>query len=1139
MTFKKAKSNAPSRTAVAKDDNHIVCIGASAGGMEAIHELFDHMPHDTGFSFIVIQHLSSEYKSLMAELLAKHTAMNVVEAKDNTTVERNTVYVIPNNRNITIQGRKLVLKEKAEGKSPNMAIDIFLHSLAKDVGKMAIAMILSGTGTDGTKGIAAIKKAGGLVFIQDPSTAKFDGMPQNAIASGKVDFILSPESMAEELLMQYKVAPATVIVDSLPAEEEPILFEILDLIHSKTSCDFKSYKRPTLVRRLTRRMAMLNYRTLESYLKFLKSENDEIRLLCKEFLIGVTRFFRDPDAFQELKLKVIPEIVKAKAGEEMIKVWVAGCSTGEEVYSIGILFSEHFNRLKIKPEIKIFASDVNKESTEFASRGIYAESIGNDVPKDLLEKYFIKEGKKYKVATHLRKMIVFSHHDLLKDAPFGRLDLICCRNMLIYVSPELQRRVMAIFHFSLNLGGYLFLGSSENIGDLKNSVVEISKKWKIYKNTRIAKSMGLDTLTYSDGLLRKFSPALKIQKEVSRKAVVETVVSVMMDEFSSAGVLVDKNCNVIETFGDYKKYLELPEKKFDHNLLKMLPPNASIIVGSNFRKAISAKERMIVSNVSIRKRGELEANVTIKPFEDTFENTIVFVLFNEVKNGTARSIKAPRKGRNGKKSNGGASLNLQDFMRLENELRETKDILQRAIEDSETTNEELQSSNEELISSNEELQSTNEELQSLNEELHTVNAELQVRIKEISELNDDFNNYFRSTDIGQIFIDNNLLIRKYTPPATALINLIETDIGRPITHISNNLKYSGLFEDINVVIRSAEPVNKIVELYDNSFYQMKVLPYLREGSVMDGVVLTFVDVTAIKSAQAEATEELRARRALEEVNEKLNALNEEYKRLAKELETRVEERTKDLKNVNLELLKSNRELEQFAYITSHDLHEPLRKMQTYAELAEKHLADQPTARKYLSRIAESSSRMSFLINDVLNYSRLTRSNEKPVPTDLNALLNKVRTAFEKVISKKNANIISSDLPIVPGVPTQLEQLLSNLIGNSLKFSEGDVEIRISSRQVPHEDSQSIPDLNPETKYVELLFKDDGIGFDQKYAEQIFTLFEKLNPTDKYAGSGTGLALCKRIVENHRGLILASSKLNNGATFKVYLPAELQ
>lgn len=1132
-----ARTNKKKRSSEGRKDDHcIVCIGASAGGMEAIHDLFDNLPQDTGFSFIVIQHLSSDYKSLMGELLSKHTTMNVVEARDGAEVEPNTVYVIPNNRNITIQDRKLILKAKEDGRSPNMAIDIFLHSLARDAGKKAIAIILSGTGTDGTKGIAAIKKAGGLVFVQDPATAKFDGMPHNAIASGKVDFILSPESIAEELLMQNKGALPSVIVDSLPAEDEPVLLQILETIHAKTSCDFRSYKRPTLVRRLTRRMALLNHKSLASYLKFLRGNQEEVDILCKEFLIGVTRFFRDPEAFEELKLKVIPEIVKAKTGQDIIKVWVAGCSTGEEVYSIAMLFREHFNRVKTNLDIKIFASDVNKESTEFASRGVYPDTIAADIPKELLDRYFVKEGKKYRVTPQLRKMIVFSHHNLLRDAPFGRLDLICCRNMLIYVSPELQKRVMATFHFSLNLGGYLFLGSTENIGELKNSVVEISKKWKIYKNTRLAKSMGLDTLSYSDSLSRKFSPALKIQKEVSRKAVVETLVTVMMEEFSSAGVLVDKNGSIIETFGDYRKYLQLPEKKFDRNFLKMLPSKASIVIGSNFRKAISDNEKFIVNNLAIRDSGKVQTNVTIKPFVDSLDNIMVFVIFNDVKTEPAAKKEKPvaRKGKS-KNVDGAASPSFQDFIRLENELRETKEILQRAIEDAETTNEELQSSNEELISSNEELQSTNEELQSLNEELHTVNAEHQLRIKEISELNDDLNNYFRSTDIAQIFLDSNLLIRKYTPPATAVINLIETDVGRPITHISNNLKYTGLFEDISHVLKTSQPVNKVIELYDNTYHQMKLLPYLREGKNIDGVVLMFVDVTAIRNAQAEASEEMKARKAVEEVNEKLNALNEEYKRLARELEIRVEERTRDLKEVNDKLLKSNRELEQFAYITSHDLHEPLRKIQTYAELAERNWRDEATGKKYLGRIANSSARMTALINDVLNYSRLTRSNEKPVKTDLNEVLEKVKRDFEKMIAQKNAVIRSTPLPSVKGVPLQLQQLFSNLISNSLKFSGNDVEIDISSRELAAGEVTAIGDLDPRLRYVELLFKDNGIGFDQKFAEQIFSIFEKLNPNNLYAGSGVGLALCKRIVENHHGAILALSKLNNGATFKVYLP----
>ncbi|HYC84160.1 MAG TPA: PAS domain-containing protein, partial [Chryseosolibacter sp.] len=549
-------------------------------------------------------------------------------------------------------------------------------------------------------------------------------------------------------------------------------------------------------------------------------------------------------------------------------------------------------------------------------------------------------------------------------------------------------------------------------------------------------------------------------------------------------------------------------------------------------------EKIVIRNVSIREQGGTPANITIKPFEDSFSNQMVFVIFNDAtKEAPARKLK-DTPARKGKKVDAAvASPNFEDFMRLENELRETKEILQRAIEDSETSNEELQSSNEELISSNEELQSTNEELQSLNEELHTVNAEHQLRIKEISELNDDLNNYFRSTDIAQIFLDSQLLIRKYTPPATKLINLIETDVGRPITHISNNLKYSGLFEDINHVLKTSEPVGKIIDLQNNTWYQMKVLPYVREGKNIDGVVLMFVDITAIKAAQAEVTEEVKARKALEEVNSKLNQLNEEYKRLTKELEVRVQERTADLRDANEKLTKSNRELEQFAYITSHDLHEPLRKIQTFAELAERHWSDEPLAKKYLSRIAASSARMTGLINDVLNYSRVTRSNEKAVDIDLGELLEKVKSDLVARISDKNAVIKNSTLPTVKGMPSQLEQLFSNLISNSLKFSGQDVEIEISASPVTDAVKMEVPGLYAEREYVEVIFKDNGIGFDQQFANQIFTIFEKLNPGNVYTGSGIGLALCKRVVENHQGVITASSKINSGSTFKVYLPVK--
>jgi two-component system, chemotaxis family, CheB/CheR fusion protein len=1081
--------------------HHIVCIGASAGGMEAIHDLFDNMPQNTGFSFIVIQHLSSDHKSLMAELLSKHTTMNVVEATDRTIVQPDCVYVIPNNRNITIKEGQLLLSEKKEGRSPNMPIDLFLQSLAKDAGKKSIAVILSGTGTDGTRGIGDIKKAGGLVFVQDPSTAKFDGMPFSAITSGNIDFILSPESIAEEMLMQYKVAPPSVIFDSIPHEEEPTLFEIFNVIQARTLCDFKFYKRQTIIRRLTRRMAFLNYKTLKDYLARLRKDSEEVNLLRKEFLIGVTRFFRDASAFEELRLKVIPDIINAKSKSDNIKIWVAACSTGEEAYAIAILVKEQLKRLKIDPDVKIFASDINKESIDFASKGSYPEAIADDVPRELLDQYFVKEGKKYKVVPQVRKMIVFSHHDLLKDPPFGRLDLICCRNMLIYLSPHLQRRIMAVFHFSLNVGGYLFLGPSETIGDLKESMIEVSKKWKIYKNNKPAKSIGLDTVPYTDSVTRKFSAdSLVVNKEISRKGIIETVLNKILDEYTLAGALVDTNCNIVETFGDYRKYLHLPEKKFDHNLLKMLPARSSIIIGANFRQAITQNEKHIIRNIRLNKLHP-SLTITIKPFRDHFNNMVALIIFNEVRDqAEAKNVKDVSRG-NGFKNPDEVTPDFQDFLTLQGELRDTKEILQKAIEEAETTNEELQSSNEELISSNEELQSANEELQSLNEELHTVNAENQLKIKEISELNDDLNNYFRSSDIGQVFVDKTLLIRKYTPAATALINLIESDIGRPINHISNNMAYTGLVADIHHVLKTAEPIVKTIEHDNDVWYQMKILPYLREEKYIDGAVLIFVDITAIK----------RAEKALEKANS-------------------------DLKELNDTLLRSNKELEQFAYITSHDLQEPLRKIQTFADLTTKNLGDQTMSQKYLEKINLSAVRMSLLIKDILSYSRLTLSDERFADINVNELLTTVIEDFELMIEQKKAQIEVAPLHQVKGVPLQLHQLFSNLISNSLKFCDKDPVIRITSEAVSREEVRTVPELNDRNSYVKIKFVDNGIGFEQEYANKIFTIFQRLHHRKLYAGTGIGLALCKRIVEKHQGAIFASSAVDCGATFTIYLPA---
>lgn len=1082
-----------------KSDHYVVCIGASAGGMEAIHELFDHLPADTGSSFIVIQHLSSDHKSLMAELLSKHTNMNVLEAKDNTEVQPDSVYVIPNNRNISIRNRTLLLSGKEQTRAPNMPIDIFLHSLADDAGEKAIAIILSGTGTDGTKGITEIKKAGGLVFVQDPGTAKFDGMPYSAIASGQIDFILSPESIAEELVLHHKKPAAAVIVDSLPPEDEPVLLDILSLVKHKTGCDFTLYKRPTIIRRLTRRMAFNNY-TLADYLEFLRQNDEEANLLTKEFLVGVTRFFRDEPAFEEIKLKVIPEITRNKNTSEPVKIWVAGCSTGEEVYSLAILIREHLNRSNQNVDVKLFGSDINRDAIEIASKGCYSQAIAKHIPADILDKYFVREDNKYRVISQLRKMIVFSHHDLLKDPPFGRLDLICCRNMLIYVSVELQRRIMSIFNFSLNLGGFLFLGSSENIGSLKDNMMEVSKKWKIYKKVKPAKSVAFETASFADSSAKRFQPpAMALTSDRSRKSLIESILNKVMEEYTLAGVLVDKDCYIIETFGEYRKYLHLPEKKFDNNLLKMLPARPSILLGSNFRKAISTQENCTINDLKFNPF-DPAIRITIKPFIDQHQHPVALVLFTDEKPEPMQTVAANGSPAAPKKQTVEAHVDLNDVALLQQELSDTKEVLQKAIEEAETTNEELQSANEELISSNEELQSANEELQSLNEELHTVNAENQLRIKQIIELNDDLNNYFASSDIGQIFLDGNLQIRKYTPQATALVNLIETDIGRPIAHISNNIAYQDLMHDINYVLKTTHPLTKNIQIRNHTWYQMKVMPYLREGRDIDGVVLTFVDITAMKLAEKQ----------LKTANKKLKELNEN-------------------------LLRSNRELEQFAYITSHDLQEPLRKIQTFVDLIQRNPGDDVALNRYLEKITHCASRMSLLINDVLSYSRLIRTDEPMKETDLNDVLSTVKADFEFRIAEKNAQIRSAHLPVVKGFPLQLQQLFANLISNSIKFCEKPPVVEITWAEVSDNEVKDIRELSGQSQYVKLIFRDNGIGFDQQYAEKLFTIFQRLNHKNAYAGSGIGLALCKRIVENHRGSISASSSPDHGSTFVVYLP----
>ncbi|QHL85963.1 PAS domain S-box protein [Nibribacter ruber] len=827
-----------------KTDHYLVGIGASAGGLEAIHTLFDYFPNNSSFSFVIIQHLSPDHKSLMAELLSKHTQMQVREAEDNMRTRPNCVYVLPSGKQLTIEKGRLHLVNQIRNREPNFAIDVFFESLAKDMGKYAIGIILSGTGSDGTKGVKKIKSAGGMVMVQDPATAKFDGMPRSAIEAGFVDYVFSPERMPGEIIEYTRQIPLvkTLIDKNLIEEDEEVLKEILDLICTHTQTNFKNYKQATIYRRLKKRMDTLKVETLPDYLAYLHDHPAEIKQLCQEFLIGVTRFFRDQEAFDLLEQEVIPEIVANTPEEELVKVWVTACSTGEEVYSLAILFQECLERLGRPVNVKLFATDIDQRAIKQASKASYPASISKDVSPERLQKYFHLKGNRYTVKEHVRGMVVFAQHDLQKDPPFSRMDLITCRNMLIYLNPDLQQRVLSVFPYALKQNGYLLLGSSEHIGEMKTYFAERNRKWKLFQKIKdkrgVQQNYGITPQAHTFPV--EHSPSYKNAQLVKYN---DLFMDAVADEFKITGLYVDDNFQLLHGVGDINRFLKLPDKRLHLNLLKMVPKELAVTLSVDIRKVIKTQKPVARQVMMLLGKKSQLVHLSVRPITvEPDQPKVLLVLLQEM-GKAAPSLKNLKPSLITEED----SEYFQQLTTLESELREARESLHMTVQDLSTANEELQSTNEELMSSNEELQSSNEEMQSLNEELHTVNSEHQLKIRELQELNEDLDNYIRSSNIGQLFLDHHLTIRKFTPTVKNIINIIDIDLGRPIHHLSHNLRYPNLLEDIQKVNNTSYEVEQEVETQDGRYYLLRIIPYLKHDGNKDGVVLSFVDVTTLKT----------------------------------------------------------------------------------------------------------------------------------------------------------------------------------------------------------------------------------------------------------------------------------------------------
>ncbi len=835
-----------------KKKHIVVAVGASAGGLDALSSFFDNVPENSSFSYVIIQHLSPDHKSLMAELLAKKTKVPIIEVVDDSEILANHIYVIPPSKNLVMEGGHLRLLSKPAGSKLNLPINIFMESLAKDYKENAVGIILSGTGSDGSQGIQFIKDMGGVVFVQNPDQADFDGMPSSAIATGLVDFILPVEQMNEEIISYFEPRESSSMNFDLNEKDEHTLKEILELLKLKSDIDFNYYKRPTLLRRIARRVRVLKVETLEKYFEYLKNNEPEVQLLFTEFLIGVTKFFRDTPAWEILKTQVVPKIVKEKEDGELIKIWDVACSTGEEPYSLALLFLEEIKTQEKNVKLKIFATDISQNHLDIASEGVYEETVMGDLTQYQLNTYFTRQDTKYKVSELVRKGIIFSNHDIIKDPPFKNMDMVICRNMLIYLNQDIQKKVLQVLHYSLNLNGILFLGTSESLGPIYKHFEEYSRKWKIYENRSASKRLKTENLTST--VDRSYPLAKRIVREPfkSTSFTAETkkdLGQIVLEQFGAASVYIDKDYVILEALGEFSKYVVLPDSGFSSKLTEVLPEDLRVGVSTAIRKAIRSKSDFLYKNVKCTTLSKTYLiDVLVRPMlqrtsEASYNYAVTFIE-KEFKI-SAETVEEESI------LNKESSAQIKD---LQQEVLDTQIELKKALSEAENSNEELQALNEEMLASNEELQSTNEELQSVNEELHTVNAEHLQKMEDLALLNADMDNLLDSTRIGTIFLDKDLTIRRFTPTIQEHFNLHKQDVGRPLEHFVSNFsssKKTTILERVKKVLKRGEVLEKRVKNRDGKSFIERISPFITNFDRIDGVVITFVDITNVVKSQAE------------------------------------------------------------------------------------------------------------------------------------------------------------------------------------------------------------------------------------------------------------------------------------------------
>ncbi|WP_019508067.1 chemotaxis protein CheB [Pleurocapsa sp. PCC 7319] len=1184
------------------DDNRffVVGIGASAGGLQALEEFFENIPQDIGAAFVVIQHLSPRFKSLMQELLQRKTSLHVYQIEDGMKIVPNSVYVIPPRTNIVVEHGRLHFREQKPERL-NFPINMFFGSLAQEYRDRAMGVLLSGTGSDGTEGLQAIGEAGGLALIQSPETAQFSGMPANALPTGLVDEVLSPHDLAETIYEIVRITRNIPLTEQLTENViDPIqLNQVLELLNDQEAVDFSQYKVGTLSRRIYHRCSLNGYRSLKAYITYLESSESERQLLVQDFLIGSTRFFRDPEAWHFLETKVLPPLLESLEAQQQLRIWVAGCATGEEAYTMAILADEAVAKSNKSLSVKIFATDLDSSALETASKGIYPLNITKDISAERLERYFLDKSDCYQVRRQLREMLIFAPHNLTKNAGFSKMNLISCRNVLIYMQPELQQQVLRMLHFSLASQGILFLGSAEVLGMLEGEFLMVNSKWKIYQKQR-DNQLSLLPVTREPLTAPTLSPTRlkRIQPRLDR--VLGQVFNFCFGDRQATCLLVSEDNKLLRIFYDTVDLLRLPLGEANLDVISIVPPALQLPLSTALHRAKRERETVLYAGIKLTQREQsriINLKVGIESGESHKEQLLIVLLeeqklnINTVSNQTFE-VNAET---------------VNQLNELEYELQQTRENLQTTIEELEATNEEQQATNEELIASNEELQSTNEELHSVNEELYTVNAEHQSKIQELLELNNDLDNLLQSTEIGVIFLDLNLNIRKFTPAAAKAVNVREGDVNRPLTDFSHNLSCSprqdvcyDLVELLNQVLSSRQSVEQEMVLRPTDRHILtRVNPYWSEKRECQGLVLSFIDIDEIKQVEE------NLRRSSEQLRLITDAMPAWISYVDEQRCCRFSNRayqnwfegySEGIEGLDLKTILGD---EIYQQVLPHvDMALAGENVSFDMEFPSLNRGSRWVNISYIPHILDSGQVKGFfaLISDINDRKAVERIKDEFISvvshelrTPLTGILGMLQLLSEKSIkpeSEKGAEALKiaydSALHLMNLVKDilELERLESgkiklfkdwvnaaDLVGQAkdvmktmakrekitIDVSSEEIEIYVNgdriiqvlnnllSNAIKFSEPGSIVFLTVKRQNDTVIFtvQDRGRGIPEDKLDDIFERFQQVDASDsrKKGGTGLGLAICRQIIQQHQGKIWAESSFGEGSSFYFALPLE--